>query len=750
MKKLINNIRSSLAIQVLIGFALGIMAGVFFGEMTSSLEIVGIAFIRLFQMPVIPYMLVSLIAGLGKLNFKTAKSLGINAGLTLLFLWIITILILIAYPLGFPNWPSASFFSESLVEPPKQINFVELFLPSNPFSAMANTIIPSIVTFSIAVGISLIVVEQKQIVIEVMEKLSESLLIITRTIAKLSPYGVFAIAANAAGTLRLEDFGRLQIHIMLHGLISLILTFWLLPGLISICTPIKYKDIIKEVRAALVTAFALANLLVVIPILVDSCKKLIDDIRPQNADDSDSSEIEDSPLDVIIPASFNFPNMGKLLSMAFIPFAAWYIGTPLTASQYPSFLASGVPAFFADGTLGTTFLLSLFKIPTNMLGLYITVEVFTSRFGTLLAGMCTVALGILSTCAMQGLMRFNKRKLIRFTIISVLLIILSLGSVHFIFSYVFPQKYNKNELLTNLELLRVREAQPSKVYTKLPPPRQVEAGIDINSRLDLIKNSRILRVCYLDDNYPLSYTNDQGMLVGMDVEMSHILGKDLGVNLEFIDLGKDAQGNDIEVDLLNFPEIAKRLDSGYCDMIIPGVPLTPRGELNIDFSHSFAIRSLGFLVRSEQKDKFSSWRNLRTDSNLQIAIPTRASYYMAKVRGLLPKATLTPVTKNIKEFLAQDFDQYDALVMSAETASAYTLLYPNYTVAVSQPPVKFPVSYILPENSPEMSDILNVWLRLKQEDGTTNSLYNYWVKGNVQSTLKPRWSIIRDVLHWVD
>ena len=745
MKKLISSIRSSLAIQVLIGFALGIMAGVFFGEMTSSLEILGTAYIRLFQMPVIPYMLVSLIAGLGKLNLKNAKSLGINAGLTLLFLWLIIIFILIVYPLGFPNWQSASFFSESLVEPTKKINFVELFLPSNPFAAMANTIIPSVVTFSIAVGLSLIIVKHKQTVIEIMEKLSESLLIITRFVAKLSPIGVFAITANAAGTLRIEDFGRLQIHIILHGLICLILSFWVLPGLISILTSIKYQDIIKEFRAPLVTAFALANLLVVLPILVDSCKKLIDNIRPQNEKDLDSSKIEDSPLDVIIPASFNFPNMGKLLSLAFIPFAAWYVGTPLTTSQYPTFIFTGVPVFFADATLGTTFMLSLFKIPTNMLSLFITVEVFTGRFGTLLAGMNTVALGILSTCAMQGLIRFHKKKLIRFSLISLFITIISLGSVHLIFSYVFPEKYTKNELLANLELLRVRDPQPSKVYTGLPPARQGAEEIDSNSRLDLIKNSKILRVCYLDHSYPLSYRNNQDKLVGMDVEMSHLLSKDVGVNLEFVPLDQEQ-----EQDLLDFAQLAKRLDSGYCDLIIPSAPLTPRGETHIDFSHSFAIRSLGFIVRSEQKSKFSSWQNLQAEPNLKIAIPTRSSYYIAKVRGLLPKANLIPVTRSIKDFLATDFDQYDALVLSAETASSFTLLYPSYTVAVPQPPVKFPVSYILPENSSELSEILNVWLKLKQADGTMNSLYNYWVKGNVKSTLEPRWSIIRNVLHWVD
>ena len=56
---------------------------------------------------------------------------------------------------------------------------------------------------------------------------------------------------------------------------------------------------------------------------------------------------------------------------------------------------------------------------------------------------------------------------------------------------------------------------------------------------------------------------------------------------------------------------------------------------------------------------------------------------------------------------------------------------------------------MLPKNANTLTDIINVWLDLKQEDGTIQSLHNYWVQGNIDSIKKPRWSIIRDVLHWV-
>ena len=56
---------------------------------------------------------------------------------------------------------------------------------------------------------------------------------------------------------------------------------------------------------------------------------------------------------------------------------------------------------------------------------------------------------------------------------------------------------------------------------------------------------------------------------------------------------------------------------------------------------------------------------------------------------------------------------------------------------------------MLPKNADSLADIVNVWLDLKQEDGTIKSLHDYWVQGNIESVKKHRWSIIRNVLGWV-
>ena len=129
--------RLGLSEKVLIGFVLGLVVGVFFGEMIGFLKIAGQAFIMLLQMTVIPYITVSLITALGRLPIKDAKSLSLKAGGVLLVLWGIGLTVVLLSTLAFPQWPSASFFSTSQVDEPRSINFLQLYIPANPYYAMA-------------------------------------------------------------------------------------------------------------------------------------------------------------------------------------------------------------------------------------------------------------------------------------------------------------------------------------------------------------------------------------------------------------------------------------------------------------------------------------------------------------------------------------------------------------------------------------------------------------------------------------
>ncbi|MEX1350992.1 MAG: hypothetical protein AB1Z31_25040, partial [Desulfobacterales bacterium] len=90
------------------------------------------------------------------------------------------------------------------------------------------------------------------------------------------------------------------------------------------------------------------------------------------------------------------------------------------------------------------------------------------------------------------------------------------------------------------------------------------------------------------------------------------------------------------------------------------------------------------------------------------------------------------------------------LVISAEAGSAWTIIYPSYSVVVPEPHIKAHAGLAMPLGDSDFGDFVDDWLKLKKTSGFINTLYDKWILGKSEEQKKPRWSIIRDVLHWVD
>ena len=142
MNKKAKKRRPGLGTLVLIGFGLGIACGLFFGEMAAVFEPIGRAYIRLLQMAVIPYIMVSLVAGLGRLTPSQASRIAVWGGAVLLIILASGMVIVLAAPLAYPDWEAASYFSSSLLSTAESVDFVSLYISANPFNSLANTVVP--------------------------------------------------------------------------------------------------------------------------------------------------------------------------------------------------------------------------------------------------------------------------------------------------------------------------------------------------------------------------------------------------------------------------------------------------------------------------------------------------------------------------------------------------------------------------------------------------------------------------------
>ena len=117
----------------------------------------------------------------------------------------------------------------------------------------------------------------------------------------------------------------------------------------------------------------------------------------------------------------------------------------------------------------------------------------------------------------------------------------------------------------------------------------------------------------------------------------------------------------------------------------------------------------------------------------------------------LPRAVIQVHTTALEALFDGHAAQADALALPAERGSAWTLKYPAYSVVVPGPDViRVPLAYPIARHDPALAAFVNTWIALKRKDGTIEAAYKHWILGQDAAQRQPRWSIVRNVLHWVE
>ncbi len=706
--------------RILAGLLSGLAVGVFLGELVAPLEIVADGFVKLLQMTVLPYVTVSIVLSLGTLNAADARRLGLRAGTVLAGLWLVGLIFAFLVPLAFPGVESARFFSTTLVEKRPAFDFIGLYIPANPFHALANNIVPAVVLFSLILGVALIGIERKAVLTDVLAVTANAVARATRFVVRLTPYGIFAIAAHTAGTLSLQDLGRLQVYLASYVVFALLLAVWVLPGLVAALTPFRFGEVLSVTRDALITAFMAGDLFIVLPILIESSKDLV-------ARHQFTGEQRGLP-DVIVPASFNFPHTGKLLSLSFVLFAGWFADARVAIGEYPQLALAGFLSFFGSLNAAVPFLLDLFRIPADTFQLFLATGVINSRFGSLLAAVHTVAVALLGTAAVAGAVRLDARRLARFTVITVLLTAASITGLRVLFATVLPQTFAGADLVYGMPPL----FPPIEARTVRETPSASQDVRPGRALIEQIRTRGAIRVCVLPNRLPYAFANRKGVLTGFDVEMAHRLGSDLGMRLELVPA--------------EFDQLRDLLARDACDIAMAGIPVTPLRATTMLFSEPYMDETLGFVVRDDLRDQFSTWSKIRALGPMKVAAPD-LPYYTRAIRARAPllQLDLFPST-----WTPGRMASFDAFVLPAERGAVYTLLNPKFSVVVPEPDIiKVPLAYPLAPNDGAWATFINTWIELKRRDGTIDALYRHWILGRGAVEQKPRWSVVRNVLHWV-
>ncbi|MBW2731445.1 MAG: dicarboxylate/amino acid:cation symporter [Deltaproteobacteria bacterium] len=263
--------------------------GVLFGKLVDP---IGMAFLRLIMMVVVPLVFASLLVGVASLG--DPKQLGRLGGKTLGY-FLVTTAIAISIGLAAVNVLKPGRFvspdekarliadyagqarqkTESAADKPTVAENLLSLIPKNPVRALAQGEMLQIIFFAAIFGMGLILIDRKRAmpVITFFEAVNETMVKIVDLVMKLAPYGVLALVAQVVGNSGLGVLKALLAY-------SAVVLFALFLHAALVYTPVvrfagkvSMLDFWRAIRPAQLLAFSTSSSSATLPVTMDCAQR---------------------------------------------------------------------------------------------------------------------------------------------------------------------------------------------------------------------------------------------------------------------------------------------------------------------------------------------------------------------------------------------------------------------------------------------------------------------------------------------
>jgi proton glutamate symport protein len=279
----------SLAYQILVGLALGVIVGaIFYGNpaVGTYLQPVGDIFIRLIKMIVVPIVISTLILGVA--GTGDMKKLGKLGGKTILYFEIVTTIAIIVGLLaanimkpgvGVDMSKLAKGDIQKYVDTTSEAtshSFAETFVnivPKNIIESLANGDMLAIIFFAVMFGLGIAAIGEKgKPVLAFFQGTADAMFWVTNQVMKFAPFGVFAligVTVSKFGVESLIPLGKLVLCV--YGTM-LLFVFAILGGIAKLCGTSIFH-LIKILKDEIILAYSTASSETVLPKVMEKMEK---------------------------------------------------------------------------------------------------------------------------------------------------------------------------------------------------------------------------------------------------------------------------------------------------------------------------------------------------------------------------------------------------------------------------------------------------------------------------------------------
>ncbi|WP_435152646.1 dicarboxylate/amino acid:cation symporter [Haladaptatus sp. DFWS20] len=339
--------------RIAAAFVLGSIVGLVVGEPATNLQPLGDLFVRLLKMVIVPIVVFTLIMAARNLS---PKNLG-KVGGQVILLYLFTTMIAIGLGLVVSNVidPGVGLLLENAtgtVETKQSPGLGQVFLnivPENPFGAMAEGKILSVIFFALAFGVGLTVVRDEaeegssvyngvETIFDIVEAGAEVMFKVVWGVMEYGVIGVFALMAALFANTGVEAifslfklFATLAIAIGIQ--ISVVYLLFIISGLVG-QSPMSF---VRGSKDAMMTALSIRSSSGTLPVTMS------------NADENLGIDQEVYSFSLPLGATINMDGTAMYLGIAAI-FTANVVGKSLTMAEQLSVLVTALIA--SVGTAG--------------------------------------------------------------------------------------------------------------------------------------------------------------------------------------------------------------------------------------------------------------------------------------------------------------------------------------------------------------------------------------------------------------
>lgn len=705
--------------RIVIGLLLGVICGLLFGEYCRVLNVIGQLYIGLLQMTVLPYVVSTLISRLAQLNLARTPRLAFVLVEGSIVLCGLGILLVALSAVVLPPSDGQFFVSvQNQLHDAEATSLFRQFVPENVFRSLAEQMVPAVVVFCMFFGLALSRVPGRDLVIQLLDATTDALAQVNVFLVNLAPIGLFALMADAAGTIYLEELSRLQAYLLMSAFATVSAVGLLLPWLVSCVTPLTYRSIMRAYAEPALTVLATGKLFIALPQIIEASESLLKESLGDEAAEGASS------AEVVVPLAYALPHIGKIQAFVFLVFAAWFVGSPLTILESLKMATTGAVTSFSSPLVTVPMLLDQYELPQDVMPLFLIPGFLTTRMGDIVGVSHLLALTLISSFALQGALHVRWWRVGMGALVTAgVMLVMALAARSHLAGTIMPEtrsdrlySLNIREPYDDVVVHRSRDDADNEV-----PPEQ--------STLEHLAETGVLRVGYHEKHVPYTYFNDEGRLVGMDVEMMHRLARELDVRLEFFPW--------------SYAGLTEEVQRGDFDLVAGGLFITPGRLQEITYSKPYQAAMMALVVPDHDRHTFQQWDQI--DRRVRLAVTSSA--LSVAVANNLPDAQIVTISE-VMEYFEDTSGRFDALVLSAAEANAWALRYPHYTVVVPEPMFSRPVALGMRKGNEEWSRFIDRWLDYEAHDGSIERLRAFWIEGGGTQRRGRRWSFVEDVLKW--